>query len=96
MSRVFSACVRNGVIVADEVALTEGATVTVFDDADRDGDGDALTAEQQDLVERARGELARGEGISLAELLATLRRDRADRAAATGVTSSTAGPDRPR
>ncbi len=93
MSRVFSACVRNGVIVADEVALTEGSTVTVFDDAVCDGDGDPLTTEQHDLVERGRGELARGEGISPAELLATLRRDRADHEATTGATRSTSGAD---
>ncbi len=93
MSRMFSARVRNGVIVADEIALTEGSMVTVFDDAGGDGDGDPLTAEQHDLVERTRGELAPGEGISPAELLATLRRDRADREAATGATRSTSGAD---
>ena len=78
---MFSAHVHNGVIVADEVALTEGATVTVFDDADLDADADAeLTAEQQNLIEQSRAELARGEGISAAELMETLRRDRAARA----------------
>jgi hypothetical protein len=79
MSRVYSAHVRNGVIVADDVQLAEGAAVTVVDDADLDVRDDELTAEQRDAIERARAELARGEGILPAELMAALRRDRAIR-----------------
>lgn len=78
---MFSARVRNGVIVADGVALTEGATVTVVDDADLDDGEHELTGEQQEAVERGRAELARGEGVSRAELMATLRSDRDARAA---------------
>lgn len=81
MSRMFSAHVHNGVIVADDVPLTEGATVTVFDDVDLDVGDNELTAEQQDLIEQSRAELARGEGISAGDLMETLRRDRATRAA---------------
>ena len=81
MTRSFTAHVRNGVIVANDVALTEGAAVTVFDDADLDVADCELTAEQLELVRRGRDELARGQGVSREELMATLRRDRAARAA---------------
>ena len=81
MTRSFTAHVRNGVIVANDVALTEGAAVPVFDDADLDVADSELTAEQLELVRRGRDELARGQGVSREELMATLRRDRAARAA---------------
>lgn len=81
MTRSFTAHVRDGVIVADDIALAEGAPVTVFDDADVDGASGELTAAELELVDRGRAELARGEGISRAELMASLRRARAERAA---------------
>jgi hypothetical protein len=84
MVRRFTAHVRNGVIVADDVALTDGAVVTAFDDADRDLADDALTTDEEALVERGRAELARGEGMSSAELADALRRDRLARHPAGG------------
>lgn len=79
MSRSFSARVHNGVIVADEVALVEGETVTVVLNGVADADDGELTDEELDAVERGRAELARGEGVSIDELRAMLRRDREQR-----------------
>lgn len=61
---MFSAKVRDGVIVAEDIDLPEGATVTVVLDEDTVNDNaDEVTAEQLDELDEAIAEADRGEGI---------------------------------
>ena len=64
MSTMFSAKVKDGVIVAEDIDLPEGATVTVVLDEDTANDNaDEVTAEQLDELDEAIAEADRGEGI---------------------------------
>jgi hypothetical protein len=61
---MFSATVKDGVIVAEDIDLPEGATVTVILDEDTaNDDADEATAEQHDELDEAIAEADRGEGI---------------------------------
>jgi hypothetical protein len=61
---MFSAKVKGGVIVADDVDLPEGATVTVVLDEDTANDNaDEVTPEQLAELDEAIAEADRGEGI---------------------------------
>jgi hypothetical protein len=61
---MFSAKVKDGVIVAEDIDLPEGATVTVVLDEDTANDNaDEVTAEQLDELDEAIAEADRGEGI---------------------------------
>ena len=61
---MFSAKVKGGVIVAEDVDLPEGATVTVVLDEDTANDNaDEVTAEQLAELDEAIAEADRGEGI---------------------------------
>jgi predicted DNA-binding antitoxin AbrB/MazE fold protein len=59
---MFSAKVKGGVIVAEDVDLPEGATVTVVVD-DLEDDYAELTAEEAAELEAAIAEADRGEGV---------------------------------
>lgn len=59
---MFSAKVKGGVIVAEDVDLPEGATVTVVVD-DPEDDYAELTAEEEAELEAAIAEADRGEGL---------------------------------
>ena len=64
MSTLFSAKVKGGVIVAEDVDLPEGATVTVVLDEDTANDNaDEVTPEQLAELDEAIAEADRGEGI---------------------------------
>ena len=64
MSTLFSAKVKGGVIVAEDVDLPEGATVTVVLDEDTANDNaDGVTPEQLAALDEAIAEADRGEGI---------------------------------
>lgn len=64
MSTLFSAKVKGGVIVAEDVDLPEGATVTVMLDEDTANDNaDGVTPEQLAELDEAIAEADRGEGI---------------------------------
>lgn len=64
MSTMFSAKVKDGVIVAEDIDLPEGATVTVVLDEDTaTDDAGEVTAEQLDELDEAITEADRGEGI---------------------------------
>ena len=64
MSTLFSAKVKGGVIVAEDVDLPEGATVTVVLDEDTANDNaDGVTPEQLAELDEAIAEAERGEGI---------------------------------
>jgi hypothetical protein len=76
---MFSAKVKDGVIVAEDIDLPEGATVTVVLDEDTANDNaDEVTAEQLDELDEAIAEADRGEGIPWeavrAELFTSRRR----------------------
>lgn len=61
---MFSAKVKGGVIVAEDVDLPEGATVTVVLDQDAANDqADEATPEQLAELDEAIAEADRGEGI---------------------------------
>lgn len=61
---MFSAKVKDGVIVAEDIDLPEDATVTVVLDEDTANDNaDEVTAEQLDELDEAIAEADRGEGI---------------------------------
>jgi hypothetical protein len=61
---MFSAKVKGGVIVADDVDLPEGATVTVvFDEDTANDNADEVTPEQLAELDEAIAEADRGEGI---------------------------------
>lgn len=60
---MFSAKVKGGVIVAEDVDLLEGATVTVVVD-DPDDDDAELTAEEEAELEAAIAEADRGKGVA--------------------------------
>lgn len=62
MTSVFCAKVKDGVIVAEDVDLPEGATVTVVVD-DPEDDYAELTAEEAAELEAAIAEADRGEGV---------------------------------
>ena len=74
---VFSAKVKGGVIVADDVELPEGATVTVtVDDGDTSKDHYAeLTAEEAAELEAAIAAADRGEGVPWETVRDELRRN---------------------
>jgi len=64
VSTLFSAKVKGGVIVAEDVDLPEGATVTVMLDEDTANDNaDGVTPEQLAELDEAIAEADRGEGI---------------------------------
>lgn len=64
MSTLFSAKVKGGVIVDEDVDLPEGATVTVVLDEDTANDNtDGVTPEQLAELDEAIAEADRGEGI---------------------------------
>jgi uncharacterized lipoprotein YbaY len=64
VSTLFSAKVKGGVIVAEDVNLPEGATVTVVLDEDTANDNaDEVTPEQLAELDEAIAEADRGEGI---------------------------------
>lgn len=70
---MFSAKVKDGVIVAEDIDLPEGATVTVVLDEDTANDNaDEVTAEQLDELDEAIAEADRGEGIPWATVRAEL------------------------
>jgi hypothetical protein len=60
---MFSAKVQGGVIVAKDVELPEGATVTVVIDEDTANDNVDVTPEQLAELDEAIAEADRGEGI---------------------------------
>ena len=60
---MFSAKVQGGVIVAQDVELPEGATVTVVLDEDTANDNVEATPEQLAELDEAIAEADRGEGI---------------------------------
>lgn len=61
---MFSARVKGGVIVAEDIDLPEGATVTVVLDEDTANDNaDDVTPEQLAELDEAIAEADRGEGI---------------------------------
>ena len=69
--RVFSAKVRGGSLVTDEVIdLPDGAIVTVV--ADEAEDTFDVSAEEEERLVEAMNEAERGEVVSAAELLARL------------------------
>ena len=70
---MFSAKVKDGVIVADDVDLPEGATVTVVLDDDPANDDDSVTPEQLDELDEAIAQADRGEGIPWESVRAELR-----------------------
>jgi uncharacterized lipoprotein YbaY len=64
VSTLFSAKVKGGVIVAEDVDLPEGATVTVVLDEDTANDtADEVTPDQLAELDEAIAEADRGEGI---------------------------------
>lgn len=64
MSTLFSAKVKGGVIVAEDIDLPEGATVTVVLDEDTANDNaDGVTPDQLAELDEAIAEADRGEGI---------------------------------
>ena len=73
MSTVFSAKVKDGVIVADDIDLPEGATVTIVLDDDPANDDDSVTPEQLGEVDEAIAQADRGEGIPWESVRAELR-----------------------
>ena len=79
MTSVFSAKVKGGVIVADDVDLPEGTTVTVtVDDQDDPKDDYAeLTAEEAAELEAAIAAAERGEGVPWETVRDELRRSHA-------------------
>jgi len=77
VTSVFSAKVKGGVIVADDVELPEGTTVTVTvddDDASKD-DYAELTAEEVAELEAAIAAADRGEGVPWETVRDELRRN---------------------
>jgi hypothetical protein len=70
---VFSAKVKGGVIVADEIDLPEGTTVTVVVDEPAD-DYAELTAEEEAELEAAIAAADRGEGLPWETVRDELRR----------------------
>jgi hypothetical protein len=72
---MFSANVQGGVIVAEDVDLPEGATVTVVAD-DPEDDYAELTAEEAAELETAIAEADRGEGVPWELVRDQLRRSR--------------------
>jgi hypothetical protein len=70
---VFSAKVKGGVIVAEDVDLPEGTTVTVVVD-DPEDDYAELTAEEAAELEAAIAEADRGEGVPWEIMRDQLRR----------------------
>jgi hypothetical protein len=61
---MFSAKVKGGVIVAEDIDLPEGATVTVVLDEDTANDNaDDVTSEELAELDEAIAEADRGEGI---------------------------------
>lgn len=77
VSIVFSAKVKGGVIVADDITLPEGATVTVVvDDGPADDAVDEVTPEQVAELEEAIAEADRGEGLPWETVRAQLFGDR--------------------
>jgi uncharacterized lipoprotein YbaY len=70
---MFSAKVKGGVIVAEDIDLPEGATVTVVLDQDAaNDDADELTSEQLAELDEAIAEADRDEGIPWATVRAEL------------------------
>jgi uncharacterized lipoprotein YbaY len=64
VSTVFSAKVKGGVIVAEDIDLPEGATVTVVLDEDTANDNaDDVTSEELAELDEAIAEADRGEGV---------------------------------
>lgn len=76
MTSVFSAKVKGGVIVADDVELPEGATVTVVIDEPAD-DYAELTATEEAELEAAIAAADRGEGVPWETVRDQLRRSHA-------------------
>lgn len=76
VTSVFSAKVKGGVIVADDVELPEGATVTVTVDEHDDLKDDyaELTAEETAELEAAIAAADRGEGVPWETVRDELRR----------------------
>lgn len=76
MPTLFSATVKGGVIVADDIDLPEGATVTVVLDegAANDDQADDLTPEQLAELDAAIAEADRGEGVPWETVRAELLR----------------------
>ena len=60
---MFSAKVKDGVIVADDIVLPEGATVTIVLDDDPANDDDSATPEQLEELDDAIAQADRGEGM---------------------------------
>jgi len=79
MTSVFSAKVKGGVIVADDVDLPEGTTVTVTVDDQDDPEDDyaELTAEEAAELEAAIAAAERGEGVPWETVRDELRRSHA-------------------
>jgi len=79
MTSVFSAKVKGGVIVADDVDLPEGTTVTVTVDDQDDPEDDyaELTAEEAAELEAAIAAADRGEGVPWETVRDELRRSHA-------------------
>ena len=73
MTSIFSATVKDGVIVADDVELPEGAMVTVMVDDPAD-DYAELTAEEEAELEAAVAAADRGEGVPWETVRAELQR----------------------
>lgn len=78
MSRVYSARVRDGVVVPDGVTLPEGTAVTIAVNDERPGEIELTPAELAELDD-AIAEADRSESVSSAVVLAEL--DRIARAA---------------
>lgn len=73
VTSVFSAMVKGGVIVADDVDLPEGTTVTVMVD-DPEDDYTELTADEEAELEAAIAAGDRGEGVPWDTVRDELRR----------------------
>ena len=70
---MFSAKVKDGVIVADDIVLPEGATVTIVLDDDPANDDDSATPEQLEELDDAIAQADRGEGMPWESVRAELR-----------------------
>ena len=78
VTSVFSAKVKGGVIVVDDIDLPEGATVTVVVDEPAD-DYAELTAEEEAELEAAITAADRGEGVPWETVRDELRRNHTPR-----------------
>lgn len=73
MPSMFTAKVKDGVIVTDGIDLPEGETVTVLRDG-REVQEDELTPEAEIELEQSTAALDRGEGIPWEQVRAELQR----------------------